>query len=123
MGIGYNFDGDQNQSKNGVRPKCREKAKKIPTLTQTHNKCRKKSNSIPGTREKTKKSYFRTKFVLKKKNYDFQVQKVFQITFSEGNGREEVEEINSNGTFVCDDDADKVVLCTRSPFSVQGGSY
>ena len=49
--------------KNGVRPKCWEKTKKIRTLTQTHNKWRKKSNSIPGTREKTKKSYFRTKFV------------------------------------------------------------
>ena len=54
--------------------------------------------------------------MLKKKNYDFQVQKVFQITFSEGNGRAEVEENNLNVTFVCDDDAHKVVLCTCSPF-------
>ena len=76
----------------------------------------KKDDKIPGTREKTKKSYFRTKFVFKKKNYDFQVQNVFLITFSEGNGRAEVEENNSNGTFVCNDDAHKVVLCTRSPF-------
>ena len=41
---------------------------------------------------------------------------MFLITFSEGNGRAEVEENSSNGTFVCDDDAHKVVLCTRSPF-------
>ena len=54
--------------------------------------------------------------MLKKKNYDFQVQKVLLITFSEGNGRAEVEENISNGTFVCDDDAHKVILCTRSPF-------
>ena len=40
---------------------------------------------------------------------------MFLITFSEGNGRAEVEENSSNGTFVCDDDAHKVVLCTRSP--------
>ena len=38
------------------------------------------------------------------------------ITFSEGNCRAEVEENISNGTFVCDDDAHKVILCTRSPF-------
>ena len=54
--------------------------------------------------------------MFKKKNYDFQVQNVFLITFSEGNGRAEVEENNLNGTFVCDDDAHKVVLCTCSPF-------
>ena len=36
--------------------------------------------------------------MFKKKNYDFQVQNVFLITFSEGNGRAEVEEIDSNGT-------------------------
>ena len=41
---------------------------------------------------------------------------MFLITFSEGNGRAEVEENNLNCTFVCDDDAHKVVLCTRSPF-------
>ena len=49
--------------------------------------------------------------MLKKKNYDFQVQKVFLITFSEGKGRAEVEENNSYGTFLCDDDAHKVILC------------
>ena len=71
MGIRKKFDGDQNQSKNWVRPKCREKAKKNLTLIQTHNKWRKKSNIIPGKREKTKKSYFRTKFVFKKKTMIF----------------------------------------------------
>ena len=38
------------------------------------------------------------------------------FTFSDGNGRAEVEKINSNGTLVCDDEAHKVVLSTRSPF-------
>ena len=42
MNIAYNFDGDQNQSKNDVRPKCRENAKK-------------KGNSCPDTQQKTKK--------------------------------------------------------------------
>ena len=41
---------------------------------------------------------------------------MFLIIFSEENGRAEVEENNSSGTLVCDDDAHKVVLCTRSPF-------
>ena len=41
---------------------------------------------------------------------------MFLITFSEGNCRAEVEENSSNDTFVCDDDAHMVVLCTRSPF-------
>ena len=49
----------------------------------------------------------------------FHFPKVFLITFSEGNGRAQVEENNSNHnhTLVCDDDAHKVVLCTRSHFS------
>ena len=56
------------------------------------------------------------KVILKKKNFDFQFQKVFPITISEGNGRAEIEKNNFNGTFVYDDDAHKVVLCTCSPF-------
>ena len=58
----------------------------------------------------------------KKKNYDFQFQKVFLITFFEGNGRYEAEENNSNG-IVCDDDAHKVVFSARSPFFFTRGSY
>ena len=107
MGIGYNFDDDQSQSK-------KKDEDQVPT--QTHNKWRKKFSSIPGTREKTKKSYFMAKFVLQEKMYDFQFKKVFLITFSEWNGRAEVEENNSNGTIVCDDGAHKVILCTQSPF-------
>ena len=52
-----------------------------------------------------KKSYFRTNFNSK-----------FLITFSEENGLADVVEKNSHDTFVFDDDAYKVVLCTRSPF-------
>ena len=55
-----------------------------------------------------------TNFVQKKCYFHF--PKVFLITFSEGNGRAQVEENNSNHTFVCDDDAHKVVLCARSHF-------
>ena len=54
--------------------------------------------------------------MLKKKKFDFQFQKVFPITFSEGNGQAEIENNNFNGIFFCDDDAHKVVLCTCSPF-------
>ena len=41
---------------------------------------------------------------------------MFLITFSEGNGRAEIEKNNFNDTFVCDNDAHKIVLCTCSPF-------
>ena len=41
---------------------------------------------------------------------------MFLITFSEENGRAKVEENNSNDTLVCDDDAHKVILSTRSRF-------
>ena len=41
---------------------------------------------------------------------------MFLIIFSEENGRAEVEENNSSGTLVCDDDAHNVDLCSRSPF-------
>ena len=41
---------------------------------------------------------------------------MFLITFSEGNGRAEVNEDNSNDTLVCDDDAHKVVVCTHGYF-------
>ena len=75
MGIRKNFDGDQNQSKNGARPDYREKVKKIPTLTQTHNKWQKHSIPSQTHKKKTKKSYFRKNFVLKKKNYDLNSKK------------------------------------------------
>ena len=35
------------------------------------------------------------------------------ITFCERNGFTEVEENDSNDTLVCDDDAHKVVVCSR----------
>ena len=42
---------------------------------------------------------------------------MFLIIFlGKKNGCAEVEENNSDGTFVCDDDGHKVVLCTCSPF-------
>ena len=41
---------------------------------------------------------------------------MFLITFSEGNGRAELEKNTSNDAFVCDDEAHIVVLCARSPF-------
>ena len=42
---------------------------------------------------------------------------MFPSTFSEENGRAEVGEKNfNNNIFVYDDDAQKVTLCTRSPF-------
>ena len=78
------------------------KGKKYSTLAQTHKKWQEKSNSSRGTQ---KKSYFRTNFNSK-----------FLITFSEENGLADVVEKNSDDTFVFDDDAYKVVLCTRSPF-------
>ena len=56
------------------------------------------------------------KLILKKKKCDFSFPKVFLITFSEGNSRADVEKNTSNDTFVCDDDAHIVVLCTCSPF-------
>ena len=55
------------------------------------------------------------KLVLEKK-CDFSFPKVFLITFFEGNSRADVEKNTSNDTFVCDDDAHIVVLCTCSPF-------
>ena len=55
--IGYNFDGGQNQSKNEVRPKCREKAKKIQLLPR-HTKNNEK-NPIPAqAHEKNEKVIF-----------------------------------------------------------------
>ena len=75
-----------------------------------------KNEFHPRHTKKNEKSYFTTKFVFKKKKYEFQFQKVFLITLIEGNGRAEVGENNSNGTFICDDDAHKVVLSPRSPF-------
>ena len=59
------------------------------------------------TKTPPKKWYFRTKF---------HFRKTFPSTFSEENGRAEVGEKNFNNTFVYDDDAQKVTLCTRSPF-------
>ena len=50
------------------------------------------------------------------KKCHFHFPKMFCITFSEGNGRAEVKENNSNDTLVCDDDAHIVVLCTSSDF-------
>ena len=41
---------------------------------------------------------------------------MFLITFSEGNGRAELEKNTSNDAFVCDDEAHIVVLCPWSPF-------
>ena len=41
---------------------------------------------------------------------------MFLITFSEGNGRAELEKNTFNDALVCDDEAHIVVLCTRSPF-------
>ena len=52
----------------------------------------KKNEFHPRHTKKTEKSYFRTKFVFKKKKYEFQFQKVFLITLIEGNGRAEVGE-------------------------------
>ena len=75
-----------------------------------------KYNSVPGTQEKIKKLYFRAKFVLKKKTLIFNSKKCSYNYIFEGNGTTEVEENNSNGTFVCDGDAHKVILCPRSPF-------
>ena len=47
---------------------------------------------------------------------NFHIPKVFLITFSEGNGRTEIEKNISNNALVCDDEAHIVVLCTHSPF-------
>ena len=41
---------------------------------------------------------------------------MFLITFSEGNGRAELEKNTFNDAFLCDDEAHIVVLCTCSPF-------
>ena len=41
---------------------------------------------------------------------------MFLITFSEGNGRAELEKNTFNDALVCDDEAHIVVLCTCSPF-------
>ena len=41
---------------------------------------------------------------------------VLIVTFCEGNGLAEVEENDSNDTPVHDDDAHKIVLCTKSYF-------
>ena len=41
---------------------------------------------------------------------------VLIVTFWEGNGLAEVEENDSNDTPVYDDDAHKIVLCTKSYF-------
>ena len=46
----------------------------------------------------------------------FSILKSVPNYISERNGSAEVEVNNSNGTFVCDGDAHKVVLCPRSPF-------
>ena len=73
-------------------------------------------SSIPGTRKKTKRHILGRNLCSRKKKYEFQFQKVFLITLIEGNGRAEVGENNSNGTFICDDDAHKVVMSPRSPF-------
>ena len=54
---------------------------------------------------------------IRKKVYDFHSPNVFLHTFSEGDGRAEIEENNSNDTLVCDDDAHIVVFRTRSYFS------
>ena len=92
-------------------------------------KRQKKSNSCPDTQKitrkiqfqprhtkKTKKSYFRTNFVLKKKKLWFSFPKgvpnyIFWRKWSCWGWREEFQ-----WYFVCDDDAHKVVLCTRSHF-------
>ena len=55
MGIGYNFDGDQNQSKNLVRPKCREKAKKIQLLPR--HTINDEKNPIPSQAHEKKRKY------------------------------------------------------------------
>ena len=56
MGIGYSFDGDQNQSKNGVRPKCREKAKKFQLLPR--HTINDEKNPIPSqAHDKKRKSH------------------------------------------------------------------
>ena len=104
---------DQNQSKNQVRPKCREKAKKSYFCPDTQQKT--KRNSIPSKiHNKTRKSHI---LGFLEKNCYFHFPKVLVITFYEGNGCAEVKDNNSNDTFVCDDDAHIVVLCTRSYFS------
>ena len=41
---------------------------------------------------------------------------VLIVSFCEGNGLAEVEENDSNDTPVYDDDAHKIVLCTKSYF-------
>ena len=89
-----------------VRPKLQEKAKNIQPLPR-HTKNDEKNQIPAGHTQKTKKWYFRTKFYFRK---------AFPSTFSEENGRAEVGEKNSNNTFLYDDDAQKFVLCTRSPF-------
>ena len=55
--------------------------------------------------------------IREKKNYDLHSLNVFLHTFSKGDGRADIEQNNSNDTFVCDGDAHIVVLCTRSYFS------
>ena len=57
--------------------------------------------------------------MLKKKNCDFHFPKVFLITFSEGNGRAEVEEKNSNDMMMLT----KLFCVLAVTFSVRGGSY
>ena len=51
-------------------------------------------------------------------DYDFHFPKVFLITFSEGNGRAEVEEKNSNDMMMLT----KLFCVLAVTFSVQGGS-
>ena len=75
---------------------------------------RRKNPILAQAHTHTQKKIFYGKFCAKKCYFHF--PKVFLITFSEGNGRAQVEENNSNHTLVCDDDAHKVVLCTRSHF-------
>ena len=57
------------------------------------------------------------------KNCDFHFPKVFLITFSEGNGRAEVEEKNSNDTLYVMMMLTKLFCVLAVTFSVRGGSY
>ena len=74
-------------------------------------------NTIPSQAHKNKlKSYTLGQNLCLRRKVLFSILKNVPNYISERNGSAEVEVNNSNGTFVCDGDAHKVVLCPRSPF-------
>ena len=104
---------DQNTTKKSVRAMCREITKKTTLMPRCTKKIRNRTflnlNINIWINEHKKISP-------RKKNWSFHFQQVFLITFSEGNGRAELEKNTFNDALLCDDEAHIVVLCTCSPF-------